>query len=84
MELFNWKLMRVAGEINTRKNIYIKKLFQRSFVLLYLVRKRNVYMFVRLILNISSRLLSRPLSPGRFQKYDKYTVRAKEKMPLVS
>ncbi len=36
MELFDWKLstilMRVAGEINTRKNIYTKKLFQLSYV----------------------------------------------------
>ncbi len=47
--------MRVAGEINTRKNIYTKKLLQRSYVFLedklYLVRRRNVYVFVRLLLN---------------------------------
>ncbi len=43
--------MGVAGEINTRKNSYSKKLFQRSYVLEYLVQKRNVYIFVGLILN---------------------------------
>ncbi len=61
MELFDWKLMRVAGETTHVRTFTQKKLFQRSYVFLedelYLGRKRNVYIFVRLILNISSRLL---------------------------
>ncbi len=55
VELFDWKLMRVAGEINKRKNIYITKPVQRNCVShkyqLYSVRRCNVYVFVRLILN---------------------------------
>ncbi len=55
VKICDWKLMRVAGEINKRKNIYITKPVQRNCVShkyqLYSVRMRNVYIFVGLILN---------------------------------